>query len=46
MLTFNWFTYFVAVYIQPTPIVDREIFEIFKKYVTKYFMTYFTPKNS
>ena len=41
ILTFDWFTYFAAVTIQPR----REIFEIFQKYFTKYFMKYFTPKS-
>ena len=46
-VTFNWFTYFVAVhYTACTPIIHREFFEIFRKYFTKYFMKYFTPKNS
>jgi len=46
ILTFNWFTYYVAVnYIQPAPIVHREIFEIFQKYFQKYFVKYFMPKN-
>jgi len=31
--------------IQPAPVVHREIFEIFHKCFTKYFMKYFTPKK-
>jgi len=52
IITFNWFTYFVAVnYTASThspssgKILFFEIFEIFHKYNTKYFMKYFTPKN-
>ena len=47
-LNFNWFTYFVVVnYTACTHIVHRKIFEMSKKYFTKwkYFTKYFTPKK-